>query len=81
MIHHTDLYYQAFPHDRFWTKCLVCAVYTIHLVEIILVTLDVFRTFGYGFGDISALAAFGVSSIWSDIISAMGKEIILEGPH
>ncbi|KAF8182461.1 hypothetical protein K438DRAFT_1975589 [Mycena galopus ATCC 62051] len=61
------LYYQAFPHDRLFIKWLVYTVYTILLVEIILVTIDAFKTFGSGFGDINALTSFGVSSIWSDI--------------
>ncbi|KAJ7839225.1 hypothetical protein B0H14DRAFT_1075248 [Mycena olivaceomarginata] len=70
------LYYQAFPNDQLFTKCLVYIVYAIHLVEIILVTLDAFKTFGYGFGDISALTSFGVSSIWSDIIPALVSFIV-----
>ncbi|KAF7349004.1 hypothetical protein MVEN_01421500 [Mycena venus] len=70
------LYYQAFPNDRLFAKCLVYIVYAIHLVEIILVTLDAFKTFGYGFGDISALASFGVSSIWSDIVPALVSFIV-----
>ncbi|KAJ7200144.1 hypothetical protein GGX14DRAFT_660614 [Mycena pura] len=70
------LYYQAFPNDRLLTKCLVYTVYTMHFVEIVLVTLDAFKTFGYGFGDISALTSFGVSSIWSDIVPALVAFIV-----
>jgi hypothetical protein len=52
---HTDLYYLAFPNDRLFTKCLVYGVYSIQLVQIILSTVDAFRMFGSGYGDVSAL--------------------------
>ncbi|KAJ7459612.1 hypothetical protein B0H11DRAFT_1736964, partial [Mycena galericulata] len=49
------LYYQAFPNDQLWTKFLVYTVYSIDLVQITFGTLDVFKMFGYHFGDLSAL--------------------------
>ncbi|KAJ7731354.1 hypothetical protein B0H16DRAFT_203023 [Mycena metata] len=49
------LYYQAFPNDRVFTKGLVYTVYCLSLVSVILSTIDAFSTFGYGFGDPSAL--------------------------
>ncbi|KAJ7030767.1 hypothetical protein C8F04DRAFT_1365286 [Mycena alexandri] len=52
---HLDLYYQAFPNDRVFTKSLVYTVYCISLIQVIIVTIDAFNTFGYGFGDPSAL--------------------------
>ncbi|KAJ7463944.1 hypothetical protein FB451DRAFT_1491974 [Mycena latifolia] len=59
------LYYQAFPNDRLGTKCLVYIVYTIELVETILLTHDAFQTFGYGFGDISAPSKINLG--WLDL--------------
>ncbi|KAJ7473454.1 hypothetical protein FB451DRAFT_292572 [Mycena latifolia] len=49
------LYYQAFPNDRLFNKCLVYTVYVIEFVQTILLTHDVFMVFGYGFGNFSAL--------------------------
>ncbi|KAJ6537420.1 hypothetical protein DFH09DRAFT_1369158 [Mycena vulgaris] len=51
------LYYEAFPKDRLATKCLVYTVYVFALVQTIIITHDTFGTFGYGFGDLSALMA------------------------
>ncbi|KAJ7142366.1 hypothetical protein C8R44DRAFT_603564 [Mycena epipterygia] len=51
------LYYEAFPHDRLSTKCLVYTVFAIELVQTILITHDAFQTFGYGYGDIARLSA------------------------
>ncbi|KAJ7880462.1 hypothetical protein B0H13DRAFT_1891800 [Mycena leptocephala] len=59
------LYYQAFPKDRLSTKCLVYSVYTLELVETIIITRDAFATFGYGFSDISALTK--INSNWLTI--------------
>ncbi|KAJ7122070.1 hypothetical protein C8R44DRAFT_785593 [Mycena epipterygia] len=49
------LYYQAFPKDRPFTKCLVYTVYAIEFVQTILLTYDIFMSFGYRYGDFSAL--------------------------
>ncbi|KAF7342775.1 hypothetical protein MSAN_01992700 [Mycena sanguinolenta] len=49
------LYYQAFPNDRLFSKCLVYGVYSIQLVQIILSTADAFKMFGSHYGDVSAL--------------------------
>ncbi|KAK0214878.1 hypothetical protein IW262DRAFT_248553 [Armillaria fumosa] len=49
------LYYLAFPNDRRVTKYLVYGIYVIEIVQTMLVTHDVFATFGYGFGDMDAL--------------------------
>ncbi|KAJ6537866.1 hypothetical protein B0H19DRAFT_1382538 [Mycena capillaripes] len=51
----SDLYYQAFPKDPRFNKCLVYTVYIIEFVQTILMTSAAFDTFGYGFGDLSAL--------------------------
>ncbi|KAJ6537827.1 hypothetical protein B0H19DRAFT_961969, partial [Mycena capillaripes] len=58
-------YYQAFPKDRLPTKLLVYTAYTIELLAIILQTHDVFETFGYGFGNFSALTTIKLG--WLDI--------------
>ncbi|KAJ6580110.1 hypothetical protein DFH09DRAFT_1444531 [Mycena vulgaris] len=49
------LYYEAFPVDRPVTKCLVYILFTIDVVQTILITHDAFATFGYGFDDVSAV--------------------------
>ncbi len=50
-----DLYYEAFPNDRLWTKCLVYGTYTLELTQTILIMHDAFVIFGTGFGDLEAL--------------------------
>ncbi|KAF8899687.1 hypothetical protein CPB85DRAFT_187537 [Mucidula mucida] len=49
------LYYEAFPNDRLWTKCLVYGTYTLELTQTILIMHDAFVIFGTGFGDLEAL--------------------------
>ncbi|KAJ7473515.1 hypothetical protein FB451DRAFT_1249435 [Mycena latifolia] len=49
------LYYQAFPNDRPSTKCLVYIVYVIELVQTILLTHDLFKVFGYNYGNLLTL--------------------------
>ncbi|KAF7354084.1 hypothetical protein MVEN_01095800 [Mycena venus] len=51
------LYYQAFPQDVLWNRCLVYTVYAIEFVQTMLMTNDAFSTFAYGFGDLSALTS------------------------
>ncbi|KAJ7718432.1 hypothetical protein B0H16DRAFT_1740046 [Mycena metata] len=67
------LYYQAFPNDRVFTKVLVYTVYCITLIPTILATIDTFNTFGYGFGDPSALAttrfAWLVTPVFGGIVA------------
>ncbi|KAK7050697.1 hypothetical protein R3P38DRAFT_1765578 [Favolaschia claudopus] len=70
------IYYQAFPNDRRSTKSLVYFIYIIHLVEIILVSIDAYKTFASGFGRLSALASFGVSAIWREIMPALVSFIV-----
>ncbi|KAJ6580137.1 hypothetical protein DFH09DRAFT_1310081 [Mycena vulgaris] len=59
------LYYQAFPNDRLITKSLVYILFTIDFVQTILITHDAFATFGYGFGDVSAVTKLRL--IWLTI--------------
>lgn len=70
-----DLYYEAFPNDRLFTKCLVYAIYCIQLVGIILITVDAFAIFGYGFGD--SVALLGIHFAWftSPVITSLGLEL------
>ncbi|KAJ7779781.1 hypothetical protein B0H16DRAFT_1405392 [Mycena metata] len=67
------LYYQAFPNDRVFIKGLVYTVYCISLIQVIFTTIDAFNTFGYGFGDLSALetAEFGwlVAPVFGGIVA------------
>ncbi|KAJ7642365.1 hypothetical protein DFH06DRAFT_999870 [Mycena polygramma] len=49
------LYYQAFPNDRLFNKCLVYTIYAIEFVQTMLMTDAAFSSFAYGFGDVSAL--------------------------
>ncbi|KAJ7473608.1 hypothetical protein B0H11DRAFT_1339108 [Mycena galericulata] len=70
------LYYEAFPNDRLFTKCLVYAIYFIQLVCIILITVDAFAIFGYGFGD--SVALLGIHFAWftSPIITSLDSLIV-----
>ncbi|KAJ7465742.1 hypothetical protein B0H11DRAFT_2049135 [Mycena galericulata] len=51
----TYLYYQAFPNDRLFNKCLVYSVYVLEFIQTMLITYAAFETFGRRFNDISAL--------------------------
>ncbi|KAJ6530253.1 hypothetical protein B0H19DRAFT_1273915 [Mycena capillaripes] len=65
------LYYQAFPNDKNSTKTLVYTVYTIVLVDTILITRDAFTTFAYGFGDPAALKEVNLYGLSIPIMSAL----------
>ncbi|KAJ7032196.1 hypothetical protein C8F04DRAFT_1396785 [Mycena alexandri] len=69
------LYYQAFPNDRVFTKGLVYTVYCISLLQVIFETIDAFNTFGYRFGDPSALAttefAWLVAPVFQGIVACI----------
>ncbi|KAJ6468172.1 hypothetical protein DFH09DRAFT_1001040, partial [Mycena vulgaris] len=65
------LYYQAFPDDRWSTKCLVYTVYTLELVQTILLTHDAFAMFGYGFGNPLALTEIGFDWLTIPIMSGL----------
>ncbi|KAJ7244820.1 hypothetical protein C8J57DRAFT_1363096 [Mycena rebaudengoi] len=49
------LYFEAFPNDRLFNKCLVYGIYIVELSQTILVTDDAFTNFGPGFGNIETL--------------------------
>ncbi|KAF9010873.1 hypothetical protein BDZ89DRAFT_1078082, partial [Hymenopellis radicata] len=49
------LYYEAFPQDRLFNKCLAYSIYILEFVQTVLVMHDAFATFGPGFGDVQAI--------------------------
>ncbi|KAJ6538133.1 hypothetical protein B0H19DRAFT_1270496 [Mycena capillaripes] len=70
------LYYQAFPNDRLFTKCLVYTVYMLELGQTIIMAHDAFAIFVYGFGDLTEL--MGVHWEWfvpilSGIVAFIGQ--------
>ncbi|PBK86500.1 hypothetical protein ARMGADRAFT_1086347 [Armillaria gallica] len=64
------LYYLAFPKDRKFTKYLVYGIYVVEFVQTILVSHDIFATFGYGFGNIEALTEVHFNWLIVPIMSA-----------
>ncbi|KAK0241062.1 hypothetical protein EDD85DRAFT_387889 [Armillaria nabsnona] len=69
------LYYLAFPKDRKFTKYLVYGIYVVEFVQTILVSHDVFATFGYGFGNIEALTEVHFNWLIVPIMSAVAAFI------
>ncbi|KAK0486307.1 hypothetical protein IW261DRAFT_1604474 [Armillaria novae-zelandiae] len=71
------LYYLAFPKDRQIVKCLVYGIYTVELVQAILVAHDAFAVFGHGFGDFDSLTNVHfnwlVDAIMGGIAGAVGQ--------
>ncbi|PBK87015.1 hypothetical protein ARMGADRAFT_972548 [Armillaria gallica] len=71
------LYYLAFPNDRRITKYLVYGLYVIEIVQTILIAHDSFALFGYGFGDLEALARLNFGwltvPIMSGIVACVGQ--------
>ncbi|KAJ6580377.1 hypothetical protein DFH09DRAFT_1309714 [Mycena vulgaris] len=65
------LYYEAFPIDRLITKCLVYILFTIDVAQTILITHDAFATFGYGFGDVSAVTKLRLNYLTIPIIGGL----------
>ncbi|KAJ7132619.1 hypothetical protein C8R46DRAFT_1140430, partial [Mycena filopes] len=65
------LYYQAFPKDGLFTKCLVYTVYLINLIQVVFVTIDAFNTFAYGFGDYGVLTATAYAWLVSPVFGGM----------
>ncbi|PBK66286.1 hypothetical protein ARMSODRAFT_1006054 [Armillaria solidipes] len=65
------LYYLAFPDDRRFTKYLVYGVYVIEFVQTMLIAHDAFAMYGYGFGDIDALARMDYEWLSVPIMSAI----------
>ncbi|KAJ7432136.1 hypothetical protein B0H11DRAFT_2297835 [Mycena galericulata] len=70
------LYYQAFPNDRWFTKCLVYTVYALQLTETVVAGVDAFNIFGYGFGNLNTLTKVNVVGFISPIITAIVSLIV-----
>ncbi|KAK0196000.1 hypothetical protein F5146DRAFT_1133456 [Armillaria mellea] len=66
------LYYLAFPKDRQFVKCLVYGIYIVEFVQMILVAYNAFAAFGYGFGDLEALAGIHFNWLSVPIMVAIG---------
>ncbi|KAJ7779849.1 hypothetical protein B0H16DRAFT_1878485 [Mycena metata] len=54
----------SFPNDLVFTKILVYTAYCINLTQVIFVSIDAFDTFGYSFGDPSALKTTAFKWVW-----------------
>ncbi|KAJ7506873.1 hypothetical protein B0H11DRAFT_245622 [Mycena galericulata] len=70
------LYYQAFPNDRWFTKCLVYTVYALQLTETVVTGFDAFNILGYGFGNLTTLTQVNVVGFISPIITAIVSLIV-----
>ncbi|KAJ7898965.1 hypothetical protein B0H13DRAFT_1623004, partial [Mycena leptocephala] len=81
----SNLYYLAFPNDRLFTKCLVYTIYSIAVVQTVLLTHDGFAAFGYGFGDFAALTAvrfyWFTSPIVGGLVAFMGQSFYAYRVH
>ncbi|KAF7377109.1 hypothetical protein MSAN_00129900 [Mycena sanguinolenta] len=79
------LYYQAFPNDVLFNKCLVYTLCAIELVQTPLMTYDAFSAFAYGFGDLSALTSLGLEwvalPIMSGLVSLIGQSFYAYRVH
>ncbi|KAJ6564421.1 hypothetical protein B0H19DRAFT_78251 [Mycena capillaripes] len=79
------LYYQAFPNDRLFTKCLVYTIYAIAIVQTVLLTHDGFAAFGYGFEDFAALTAvrfyWFTSPVVGGLVAFMGQSFYAYRVH
>ncbi|KAK0236506.1 hypothetical protein EDD85DRAFT_643675 [Armillaria nabsnona] len=70
------LYYLAFPNDKRFVKYLVYGIYGIEFVQTMLMSYDVFATFGYDFGDMDTLNTSHLSSRFTlPIISAVAAGV------
>ncbi|PBK84786.1 hypothetical protein ARMGADRAFT_1018454 [Armillaria gallica] len=70
------LYYLAFPNDKRFIKYLVYGIYGIEFVQTMLMSHDVFATFGYDFGDMDTLTTSQLSSRFTlPIISAVAAGV------
>ncbi|KAJ6580119.1 hypothetical protein DFH09DRAFT_1310066 [Mycena vulgaris] len=65
------LFYQAFPNDSLLTKWLVYILFTINIVQTILIIHAAFATFGYGFGDVSTVTKLSLNWFTIPIIAGL----------
>ena len=60
-----DLYYLSFPKDNRVSKALVSCIYTIEVVQTIIVTRDAYADYASGFGNLNSLNS--VQTIWLSV--------------
>ncbi|KAJ7473648.1 hypothetical protein B0H11DRAFT_2036734 [Mycena galericulata] len=70
------LYYQAFPNDRPFTKCLVYTVYTLLLVQVIMTCIDDFNIFAIDFGDFATLTKMHLAWFTVPVITSIVSLIV-----
>ena len=68
----SDIYYLAFPNDALLKKLLVYAVYTVELVQTILVTRVAYTEFAAGFGKFEAINITSLLSLAVPILNSIG---------
>jgi hypothetical protein len=68
-----DLYHQAFPNDRLFTKALVYTIGLIETVQTIWLVHDAFLVFGYGFGDPLELTKMHSEWLLIPVVSGVGR--------
>ncbi|KAJ7084541.1 hypothetical protein B0H15DRAFT_1023712 [Mycena belliarum] len=65
------LYYEAFPADPLFHKCLVYTLYALELVQTILITHDAFALFAFGFGDPEGLMTIHLAWLTIPVMSGL----------
>jgi hypothetical protein len=68
----SDIYYLEFPNDPLQRKLLVYAVYTIELVQAILLARVAYVEFAAGFGNFQAINTIGLLSLAVPILCSIG---------
>ncbi|THU87440.1 hypothetical protein K435DRAFT_762603 [Dendrothele bispora CBS 962.96] len=64
------IYYLAFPNDRKYIKALAVFILCIEFVQTVLATIDAFRNFGYGWGNMISLNEVGI--LWLSVPAMTG---------
>ena len=69
-----DIYYLSFPHDRLPAKFLVYGLFTLEIIQTIIITHDAFAIFGFGFGN--ALTLDEAHLLWFGVptMSGVGEQ-------
>ena len=75
----TDVYYLAFPDDPLQRKFLVYAVYSIELVQAIILAKMASTEFAAGFGNFKAVDTIGLLSLAIPILGSIGMLYIFFG--
>ena len=69
----SDIYYLVFPDDSLQKKLLVYAVYTVELVQTILLGRMAYKEFAAGFGHIDAIYTIGLLALAVPILGSIGR--------